>query len=752
MPGPCSRSTPVTSIVTALILILSASGALAGGEDEKATQAPLAITRATSEIRIDGVPDEPAWENALRLELPFEISPGDNLPAPVKTECFITYDDANFYFCVKAYEDDIQAIRSFLSDHDEVSPYDFAGVEIDTFNDDRRSYIFFVTPLGVQYDGTRDDLGEGEDESWDAIWDAAGRITEYGYAVEAAIPFNQIRFQRTDGSQVWGISCVRVHPRDRRRILFSQRYDRNINGWVRQFTKIEGFGGISPGRNIQITPTVTAVRTDARSELPSGELEEVNSEAEVGLTASYGVTSNLMLSATVNPDFSQVEADALKLDINEPFALYFEEKRPFFTEGQDIFNTSIDAVYTRTLRDPIWGLKLAGKEGSNTIGAYVVQDDITNLIFPGLDGSSATSLAMESTATVLRYRRDISGRNSLGVLLTDREGDDYHNRLVGVDGKFRITNTDSVSVQAIGSYTDYPDAVAAEYGQPLDEFSDLSWEIYYTHETRNYYFYFENRARGADFRTDLGYVPQVDYDRYEIGGGYTWIGDNDDWYSNIQVRGNWDKTLRKNGDLFEEEWEAAFNIDSIMQSSWQFGLGTRKRVYNFVEFDQDFYAAYFEIKPAGNLYTFCYLSYDDAIDYSHARAGKRWIAEPYVRLNLGRHLYLRLDHLMERLTVEGGRLYLANASDLIVRYQFNVRTFVRAIIQFSDIRRDADLYAFEVDPQSRNLFTQLLFSYKINPQTVLFLGYSDNHFGTQDFGLAQTDRTFFVKIGYAWVL
>jgi len=142
----------------------------------------------------------------------------------------------------------------------------------------------------------------------------------------------------------------------------------------------------------------------------------------------------------------------------------------------------------------------------------------------------------------------------------------------------------------------------------------------------------------------------------------------------------------------------------------------------------------------------------DTIDYSNARDADRISLSPRTSINFGRHLKLSLDYNLSRLSVEGGRLYQANVTQSNLVYQFNSRAFLRAILQFVDIRRNAALYDDEVDPKSQKLFSQYLFSYKLNPRTVFFLGYSDNYQGNQDFGITQTDRTFFVKIGYAWVL
>ena len=125
---------------------------------------------------------------------------------------------------------------------------------------------------------------------------------------------------------------------------------------------------------------------------------------------------------------------------------------------------------------------------------------------------------------------------------------------------------------------------------------------------------------------------------------------------------------------------------------------------------------------------------------------------PEIEAKIGRHLNASLDHTFQRLDVTGGRLFTANLSQLRLVYNFNLRLFVRGIFQWQHVERDPDLYVDTVEPETEELFTQLLFSYKVNARTVLFLGYSDNQLGLQDVDLTRTDRTFFFKIGYAWIL
>ena len=215
-------------------------------------------------------------------------------------------------------------------------------------------FDLLVNPLGVQEDFIETSTGGG---NWDAIWESAGRVTDWGYAVELSVPFKQLRFQRSDGPQIWSFDAVRSYPREHRHHIGAFPRDRGNNCYLCQAVKIAGFEGATPGRNIEIAPTLTGVRTEIREDFPSGGFEVETEDTEFGLTAKWGVTPNLTFSGAYNPDFSQIEADALQLDINQPFALYFSERRPFFLEGIDFFSSLKTAFHSRTVRDPLWGIK-----------------------------------------------------------------------------------------------------------------------------------------------------------------------------------------------------------------------------------------------------------------------------------------------------------------------------------------------------------------------------------------------------------
>ena len=742
----------LSTCLIAVLLPLSLFGQTLGHNNNGSGTAadPYIVPGTRFEITVDADLSEEAWQDALVLELKYEVRPGENVTPPVRTEVLLTYNSTNFYAAFRCYDPKPSAIRAHLRDRDTLGGDDWIALILDTFNDERRSFDFIVTAQGVQFDQIESQ--SGEDEGWDTIWDAASRITDWGYLVEIAIPFSSLRFQRQSGPQIWGFDAVRRYPREHAYHIGLFPRDRSNNCYMCQAVKIKGFEGASPGRNVEIDPTVIAFRSEDRPDFPQGNLKKRSQETELGLTARWGVTPNLTFNLTANPDFSQVEADAQQLDINEPFALFYPERRPFFTEGTDFFAALKNIIYTRTMRDPAWGLKLTGKEGANTIGAYVVRDEITNLIFPASQRSSSTSLDRENTSSVFRYKRDFGSRYTAGLLATDREAKNYFNRVFGFDLDFRFTPTNQIQLLVLGSSTKYPNEVTQSFNQSTGTLNDRLLSFEYDHYTRTWGWWADYEEAGSEFRADLGYFPRVGYRNVEGGVLHNWNAAPGSWWSSFRVGSEFNYFEESDGKLLNQQASLWFSYGGTMQSSL-FLRGWRTReAYANQEFDITYFLIQGGIWPTSNLQLNAYTMFGDQIDYANTRLGKRFRLNPWLTYNLGKHLRLSLDHTYERMTVQEARLYTANISQLTAIYQFNVRTFFRTIIQYVDYEYNPSNYTFNIDSEDRRFFTQLLFSYKFNPRTVLFLGYTDNYQGSQDFELTQSDRTFFIKLGYAWVL
>jgi len=710
------------------------------------------LPRVSKPVSIDGNLDDDAWRQALQIDLDTETHPGENVPAKVKTTAYLMEDGVNLYIAFDARDPDPSKIRAYLRDRDSAYNDDFVGVVIDSYNDERRAFEFFSNPLGSQMDLTQDDVNQREDDSWDAIWDAAGTITEAGYIVEMEIPLSQLRFQRMAGKQTWGIDVLRMYPRDSRFRIGSTALDREINCYLCQFGKYQGLENVDPGRDLEIVPTITANRNDLRDDPVTDPMINGDVESEAGVSVRWGITPDLTANLAINPDFSQVETDVAQLDVNNQFALFFPEKRPFFLEGSDYFRTPIQAVFTRTVADPTVGAKITGKRGNNTFGFYTAEDDITNLMFPEATGSDSESLDIKNTSIVGRYSRSLGEGSSVGALLTARDGDGYHNTVGGFDARWKINDQHILRAQILRSDTDYPDEIATEFEQPLEAFSGNAAQAEYNYDSRDWFGFARYELRDADFRADSGFVTRVDYDQQSIGGGKRWHGDEGNWWTRMQFQADYDIAHDMDGRVLNREVEARFAIVGPKQWYAHIGGSTGDVFFDGSQFKETKINVYTQIQPRGGLFLGVWAGIGDQVDFDNTRLGDELRVQPRIEWNVNEHLLARVQSSFVKLdSKEGPNIFDAQVHDLRLTWQFSNRSFVRMTVQHQEVERNQAMYVDEVDANSQDVGRQLLYSYKLNPQTVFFLGYSDRHIDDDDLAdLTSTDRTFFMKVGYAW--
>ncbi|MEQ8315686.1 MAG: DUF5916 domain-containing protein [Gammaproteobacteria bacterium] len=708
------------------------------------------IPRVTSRPDIDGALAEGEWADAITVAITVETEPGENIPAPVDTEALLMEDGETLYVAFIAQDPEPGQIRAFYRDRDRLWDDDWVGIVLDTFNDERRAYEFYVNPLGVQADDIWDDVNFREDEAWDAIWDSAGQITNFGYTVEMAIPLRQLRFSPSDGPQTWGIDLVRQYPRDRENRLSVVPRDRDIVCYLCQLAKADGFADLEPGVNLVVIPTLTTIANESRDPA-NGDWMGGDPEYEASLDVRWGISQDTYLNATINPDFSQVEADRIQLDINQTFSLFFPERRTFFLDGADYFDTFQNLVYTRNIAQPEIGAKLTGKTGPHTYGLLAADDEFTSFIVPRSLSSRVASLGQVSSEAVIgRYRYDIFDNSTIGGLVTHRQGDGYSNSVVSLDTTLRPNNQDAIYIQHMYSESEYPLQIQNQHGQAAD-LSDSSTVVEYQHNERNWDWRIGHYDWGKDFRADLGFINRVDYIYQVATLGRTWWGEGDDFFNRVRVALDYDRTEDQSGLLLEEEFEVFLNMNGPLQSSL-FGLfGGSKTYWNGQYFDEQFNTLNISFLPTQNLELGLNMRFEDVVDFANTRLGSSTRLGPQVRYQFGRHLQLNLDHTWQEFDVDGGRLFTANLTSFRTTYQFNNNSFLRVILQYDDRDRNQDLYTFPVESRSRELTTQLLYSYRVNAATRFFVGYSDAGFqdDSQD-SIYQTNRTFFAKFSYAW--
>lgn len=769
-------------IITSVALISAAFVGSAQNNEEtpqNTATSPLKIPFVEGAAVLDGVLDEPQWQSAAVQQLTYVTEPFENTAAPVRTDVFIYEDGTSLFVAFKAYDPNPESIRAFYRDRDLIFGGDMVGVKLDTFNDSRLAYQFFVNPYGVQADVIENEMTGRESEAWNAIWESAGQIDADGYVVEIALPLRTMNFNEGERTKTWGAEFLRFYPREDYLRISNLPRDRDNACILCQLGEVSGFENATQGNNLAIVPTVVAGKSRSR-DIYSTRDWTYDDNQEVGLDVNWGITPEITLQATLNPDFSQVEADVAQLSINNTFALFFDEQRPFFTENADYFSSNLNLVYTRNIGSPDYGAKVTGRLGDHSVGVFIANDESTTFLVPGNIGSSVAELAQSSTNTALRYRYDMSEDLSIGLVSTLRKADDYHNYVNGIDARYLITDTDTLRAQFVVSDTQYPTDLFRDFceadcedqqdysEEALRTFSDeaftgQAFRINYRHEERDWFFRADHYSNGEDFRADLGFVSRVDRHTSVIGGGYYWWNENS-WWNRIRINGDWDIAHNDDGELIEKEIEGYVSIRGDYQSFFEIGYMKRDRVGlrlnpqslaiddNTDLFTEKQWRVFFETQPNEVLYMNVFSSVGDAIDFSNNRLGERLFMEGEVELNLGQHLFVGGYFLYSDFEVENQPLFTAKILDTRFTYQFDARQFLRLIVAYSDIDRNPANYLTAVDQESQDLGWQLLYSYKVNPLTKFFVGVSDASFNDDSLRrLTSAEQSVFMKFSYAWL-
>ncbi|MCP4524337.1 MAG: carbohydrate binding family 9 domain-containing protein [Aestuariibacter sp.] len=744
-------------------------------EQQPVTQIPF----LEGAVTIDGNLNEPQWQQARVISLDYVTRPYNNTKPPVSTQVKLFEDGETLHVAFIAEDPDPEQIRAFFRDRDKVWSDDLVGIKLDTFNNGRLAYQFFINPLGVQADAIQNEMTGNESDSWNAIWESAGVINDNGYVVEVAIPLRIMNFEEGERTKLWGAEFVRFYPRQERLRIANIPWDRNDACTLCQLSDVKGFEQATQGKNLALVPTLVLGKGRSRDPFSSNEWDDIE-VVEPGLDVKWGITPEMSLQATLNPDFSQVEADDAQVNINNTFALFFDERRPFFVENADYFSSNQRLVYTRNIGSPDYGLKLTGQKERHTFGVFMADDANTTFIVPGNLGSGIAVLEDESLNGALRYRFDYDNDLSIGSVTTFRQAGDYHNFVNGLDVKYRLTQQDTLRAQYVVSNTQYPENLYTNFcGNDCSEADDLSetairtrqteafsgtaWRVNYRHEEQDWFFRADRYENDAGFRADLGFETKADYNKTVVGGGYFWWNENS-WWNRIRLNGDWDLTHNDNGEVLERELEAYVSIRGMWQSFLELGTVRRERVGlrhdpstlavtgNTDRFDEQSVSVYAETRPNPTLFVSTFVRKGDQIDFANNRLGKQLFVESMIDVNLGKHTQLRFTQLYSNLDVASDTLFTARISDLRLTYQLDARQFVRLIGIYNNTHRNQDNYQFDVKPVTRTLGGQLLYSYKLNPLTRFFVGVSSAAVEENPLtGLTTTNKSVFMKFSYAWL-
>jgi len=515
---------------------VAAAGAATAAEPWTATYLPRLTTHAApGPITVDGVLDDPGWQGIPRAVNFAEHNPGDQVQPPVATEAMLTYDETHVYIAYVCH-DDPALVRASLCERDNIWQDDYVITALDTYGDQSWAYEIACNPLGVQGDLLWS-ATYGEDSSYEMVFASAGRITEHGWQVELAIPLASLRFPDRE-EQVWRIDFWRNHPRDVRGQYSWAAYDRDEQCWPCQWGTIDGIRGIEPGAGFAVLPAFVASQSGARRD--DGTWDDGAPTGEFGASAIWDLAAGVSAEGTYNPDFSQVESDAAQIDVNTTFALFYPEHRPFFQEGSDLFHTEFNAVYTRSINDPLVAGKLIGRPGRTNVAYLVARDEHTPFVVPFAERSEIV-VAGESTSNILRLRRAFGDDSYVGIVGTDRRLDGGGaGSLVGVDTRVRLGPTYQVELQALGTFTEEPDDTTLSAGFGEDTFDRGAHTAAFDGESfrgdalyaslerngRSFGFDLNFWQRSPTFRADNGFEFRNDRREGIVDVAYTWRRDD----------------------------------------------------------------------------------------------------------------------------------------------------------------------------------------------------------------------------------
>ncbi len=406
----------------AWLLSLVLAVAVAAATPAVAIERPqVAAVRATGAIRVDGVLDEPDWARAAPITGFLLIQNREGEAPSESTEVRVLFDDTHIYFGCRCWNRGPGAIRASLEPRDQVVELDNIAIQLDTYRDRHRAYTFGVNPYGVQYDGIL--IGGDVDMQWDGVWDAECTRDSAGWTAEVAIPLRTMRFPEK-GPGVWGLWIRRQIQKNDEVCSWPLYRMAEAGDVMLQAADLTGLAGLKGSGLFDLQPYAASTWSSTRPFGEDGGAGAWNDRRihDVGIDARVPLSSTLVLNGTLNPDFSQIEADALQIDVNQRYPLYYEEKRPFFLEGADIFKGQFDLVYSRRIADPAYGAKVAGTLGHVRLGGIVVRDDGGSTL-AGMGAGPVEGTTTKGWFHVGRASYEIGENSSVGVLVAAHQTD-----------------------------------------------------------------------------------------------------------------------------------------------------------------------------------------------------------------------------------------------------------------------------------------------------------------------------------------
>lgn len=688
--------------------------------------------------------------------------PGDGNPVTEPTVAFLSYDARNVYV-VFVCKDEPGKSRARMAKREDVFADDLVFVNLDTFKDGLRNYMFAVNPLGIQLDGIATE-GQEDDWSFDTLWRSEGALTPDGYAVLLSIPFKSLRFPDT-AVQRWGISLSRSIPRNNEQSNWPYITDR-IQGVARQMATLEGIEGVSPGRNMQFIPYGAFTESRLRNAItPTGPEFHTDTDARAGVDSKIVLQDAFTLDLTVNPDFSQVESDEPQVTVNQRFEVFFPEKRPFFIENAGFFRTLEDftsfvgvttepLLFSRRIQDPQFGARITGKKAGWLLGGLVMDDRAAGSVLPVPDPHHES----RATVGILRIQRELPGRSAIGVLATSRDFLNSSNRVGSIDARMKLAGNWTLIGQAAASRTEALSGAKR---------NGASSTVELTHVGRHFYYASRYLDRTPAFRADLGFIVKSDVRQTDHYMGYRFRPTSGPILSlTVGMYNLFD--WNRDGRLQQRFNNPHLNVEFPRQTNFYYTRIQDLELFAGQAFHK--HRNYWGLNSQWWKWVEISSSFQFGTGLNFIPAAGR---EPFVG-NFGSHRLTLTFRPQSAVKFDQTYIYTrlgtrANSADLAVRsgtsvfnnhlvrsklnVQFTRELSVRAILDYRAVLPNQDLVKLE---REHRVAADILLTYLLNPGTALYVGYADSYDRNNetrlglpsDPGMASKARQLFIKLSY----
>ncbi len=712
-------------------------------------------------ITLDGRLTEAEWGQAAPVSLPFEVEPRENVPAPRSTEARVVYTNDMLYVGFVCRDSVMDDVRAAYADRDKATPDDQVVLVLDTYGDHQRAYIFTVNPRGIQGDAMMS--GNRDDASFDLVWRSEARMFKDGWTAEIGIPFTSLRFPDR-AEQQWVILFGRQFPRETMAMLSATRFDRNNPCLTCQGMTLVGIEGVRPGSAFDVLPYVGMTQRNGlrdEDELDSP-FDRGRGTPRAGVGLKIAPTPDLLVEGVLNPDFSQIESDAVQISVNTSFALFYPERRPFFLEGADLYQTifnqwgdpTFQVFYSRTINDPLAAAKVFGKSGAFSYGLIAAQDRNTSLVVPGEEESDVAETGLASQAGVARVRYDFGNESFVGGFGSVRTfGSTASHLLGGIDGRWRFANVYSLTAGAFVSDTKELNDLSIfdetrSYGATRftaaydgERFRGTAGRLELSRQARDYGFALTAEGVQPTFQSQNGFIGATNRNTFTGAHSYTFYPDGS-FLDRLSVF-NFGGVVVNDERLMKERYVGA-GVQAVMKGQTEVtilgqGLGEERYAGLFFGHLPQLHFnisstpfAPLTLKLNGQVGRFIYR------DGTPPEAGNGHAFDFEVLVRFTDRFRVRVTYSRARLMALNRRelFYDGNVYQSLAVYQFSPEFSLRLISQFDTFDRRASVYP--------------LLSYRLNAFSALYLGATE---GVADYGISRggwrtTSRQFFVKMQY----